>query len=314
MLYVNVLDSKAVFADGVHDDTKALQACLDELKNGGTVYFPDGDYLISSALIFYSHQILRFSDNARLLRSDKSNPVTRYLLASYSEKEWTGYNGTHDVIIAGGIFDGNENLSEPSTLINTVHCNNIVIQGCRFLHCSKWHCIELNSTENSVVRNCFFNGQTYVYRGEELRNELLQLDKAQDGSYGPVYDCDGKEIEFCPDKTACRNISIESNIFKCDGFPAIGHHDDCGHENIVISNNIFDGSASGYGKSRGYIIFMPSVSSVKVVSNSFFAPEKSDTPNIGIISENSDRNALVCEENSFHGYYSEKIIYGDTSY
>ena len=168
--------------------------------------------------------------------------------------------------------------------------------------------------EGDEVRFTNMNGQTYVYRGEELRNELLQLDKAQDGSYGPVYDCDGKEIEFCPDKTACRNISIESNIFKCDGFPAIGHHDDCGHENIVISNNIFDGSASGYGKSRGYIIFMPSVSGVKVVNNSFFAPEKSDTPNIGIISENSDRNALVCEENSFHGYYSEKIFYGDTSY
>ncbi len=314
MNFINVLDKRNVFADGIHDDTKALQMCIDEVKDGGTVYFPDGTYLICAALIFYSNQLLRFSDNAKLIRSDKSEPLTRYLLASYSEKDWAGYGGTHDVTISGGIFDGNEALEEPSTLINTVHCKNIVIENCRFFNCSRWHCIELNSTENATVRNCVFNGQTYVFRGEELRNELLQLDRAKEGSYGPVYNCDGREIEFCFDLTPCRNITVDSNIFKCDGFPAIGHHDDCEHKNIMISNNIFDGSSSGYGKSRGYIIFMPSVDEIKVIKNTFISHEKAGAPNIGIISENADKNALVCDGNSFFGHFSEKIITGNTDY
>lgn len=314
MNFVNVLENRNVYANGIHDDTKALQACLDEVKEGGTVYFPDGIYTVSAALIFYSNQFLRFSDNARIVRSDKCEPLTRYLLASYSEKDWSSYSGTHDVVISGGIFDGNEKLYEPTTLINTVHCKNIIIENCRFYNCSRWHCIELNSTENANVRNCVFNGQTYVFRGEELRNELLQLDCAKEGSYGPVYNCDGKEVEFCFDNATCRNILIESNIFKCDGFPAIGHHDNCEHNGIIISNNIFDGSASGYGKSRGYIIFLSSAYSIKVMNNTFIAPKESDTPNYGIILENPDKNTVECENNDYIGYYTKKVIYGDTNY
>lgn len=122
MKFINVKENKNVFADGIHDDTKALQACIDKAKSGGTVYFPDGTYLISAALIFYSDQQLKFSDKATVLRSNKSKPLTRYLLASYSEPSWTGYSGTHNVIISGGIFDGNANLTEHSTLINTIYC------------------------------------------------------------------------------------------------------------------------------------------------------------------------------------------------
>ena len=315
MDFINVLDNNGVFADGVHDDTKALQECIDSVKDGGCVYFPDGTYLISAALIFYSNQQLRFSDGARVLRSDKSEKLTRYLLASYSEKDWTAYGGTHDVVISGGIFDGNESLTEPSTLINTVHSKNILIENCRFVHCSKWHCIEINSTENATIRNCVFNGQTYPLKCDELHNELVQLDWPHENSYGPVYNCYGKQIEFCIDDTACKNVLIESNIFKCDGFPAIGHHDiKCNHSNIVISNNVFDGSASGYGRSRGYIIFMPPVSNVKIINNAFLAPEKSDAPNAGVVFENADESELIFENNLLSGYFSDGIIYGDSNY
>ena len=158
MNFVNVMNNRGVYADGVHDDTKALQACINEVKGGGTVYFPDGTYLLSGALIFYSHQTLKFSDKAVMLRSEKSEPLTRYLLASYSEPEWGGYEGTHDVVISGGIFDGNEKLDERATLVNTVHCSNITIENCRFVHCAHWHCIEINGTENTVIQNCVFDG------------------------------------------------------------------------------------------------------------------------------------------------------------
>lgn len=310
MNFVNVMQKKTVYADGIHDDTKALQACIDEVKNGGTVYFPDGTYLVSGALIFYSNQHLKFSDKATVLRSDKSEPLTRYLLASYSEPEWSGYEGTHDVIISGGIFDGNENLTEHATLVNTVHCRNITIDGCRFVHCAHWHCIEINGTENATVQNCIFDGPSYTAKSDILYNEQIQLDMSRNGSYGPVYNCDGKLIDFCYDDTVCRNIVIRNNIFKCDGFPGVGHHGDIDHHNILIENNIFDGPSGRIGKSRGYIFFRPMVYDITVRGNAFIAPEETDSPSYGIISENPDSTALKTEDNLFFGKIDEEVIIG----
>ena len=311
MDFVNVMQKKTVYADGIHDDTKALQACIDEVKEGGTVYFPDGTYLVSGALIFYSNQHLKFSDKATVLRSDKSEPLTRYLLASYSEPEWSGYEGTHDVIISGGIFDGNENLTEHATLVNTVHCRNITIDGCRFVHCAHWHCIEINGTENATVQNCIFDGPSYTAKSDILFNEQIQLDMSRNGSYGPVYNCDGKLIDFCYDDTVCRNIVIRNNIFKCDGFPGVGHHGDIDHHNILIENNIFDGPSGRIGKSRGYIFFRPMVYDITVRGNAFIAPEETDSPSYGIISENPDSTALKTEDNLFFGKIDEEVIIGN---
>lgn len=297
MKFIKVTDNENVFADGVHDDTKALQECIDKVKDGGTIYFPDGTYLVSSTLIFYSNQVFKLSDNAIILRSKESNPITRYLLASYSESQWSGYEGTHDVVISGGIFDGNADLTEKSTLVNTVHCRNIRIVGCRFCHCSMWHMIEINSTENAVIDSCVFDGPSYTLIPENLLNEQIQLDLAREGSYGPVYNCNGDIIDFCKDDTVCHNVVISNNIFKCAGFPAIGHHGDCEHHNILIENNIFDGKSRLYDKSRGYIIFKPLVYDVKIKNNVFISPENTNLPNYGIIFENQNSDELLTESN-----------------
>ena len=311
MKFINVKQNKDVFGDGIHDDTKALQTCIDELKDGGTVYFPDGTYLVSGALIFYSYQNLKFSDNAIILRSDKSEPLTRYLLASYSEPEWGEYTGTHDVVISGGIFDGNKNLDERITLVNTVHCSNITIENCRFRHCAHWHCIEINGTENTIVQNCIFDGPSYTFKTDNLFNEQIQLDMSRHGSYGPVYNCDGTLIDFKSDDTVCRNIVIRNNIFKCDGFPGVGHHGDIDHHNILIENNIFDGPSGRIGKSRGYIFFRPMVYDLKVKNNAFISPTETDSPSYGIILENSDANALTAEGNVFIGKMDKEVIVGN---
>lgn len=311
MSFIRVTDNKSVFADGIHDDTKALQECIDSVRDGGTVYFPDGTYLVSSSLIFYSNQVFRLSDNAVILRSDKSEPLTRYLLASYSEPEWREYEGTHDVVISGGIFDGNKNLTEHSTLVNTVHCRNILIENCRFRHCARWHMIEINSSENVTVRGCIFDGPTYTVIPDNIYNEQIQLDLARDGSYGPVYNCDGTLIDFCKDDTVCRNITITNNLFKCAGFPAIGHHGDCAHNNVLIKDNIFDGPSGLYGISRGFITFRSMVYSVKAEGNVFISPEEHTSPCYGIVSDNPDENSIVEENNVFIGKIDNKIITGN---
>ena len=42
MKFLDIGQITEVRADGIHDDTKAIQNCLDRMKDGGTVYFPDG--------------------------------------------------------------------------------------------------------------------------------------------------------------------------------------------------------------------------------------------------------------------------------
>ncbi|NBP02421.1 MAG: hypothetical protein EBU90_20350 [Proteobacteria bacterium] len=47
--------------DGVTDDTSAIQAAIDYVKNNGRgeIFFPTGTYIVSSPIIFYSNMIIR---------------------------------------------------------------------------------------------------------------------------------------------------------------------------------------------------------------------------------------------------------------
>lgn len=311
---VNFLDIgqvKEIFADGLHDDAKAIQACLDKMKDGGTVYFPDGTYLISSCLIFYSNQHLKFSDNAMLLRSAKSETITRYMLASYSEPEIGGYEGTHDVIISGGIFDGNAETDEKLTILNTVHCSNITVKNCRFRHGSLWHYIELNSTKNATVSDCVFDGTSYTAIRDNLTSELVQIDAPRVGTYGPVYNCDGELIDFCPDGTPCVYIKFDSNIFKCGGFPGIGHHGNDAHNDIKIYNNVFTGFSGIVENSRGFIMFIEKTFDVKISNNAFISSAK-DEKSLGIVTLNPDKSSCIAEGNTFIGKFDERYTGGIT--
>ncbi|MBQ3150977.1 MAG: hypothetical protein IJB86_07030 [Clostridia bacterium] len=307
MDFLNIGQEKSIYADGLHDDTKAIQTCLDKMRNGGTVYFPDGVYLISSSLIFYSGQWLKFSDNAVLLRSSKSDVITKYMLASYSDPDVCGYDGVSDVVISGGVFDGNAELTEKLTIVNTVHCKNIVIKNCRFVNGSLWHYIELNSTKEAVILDCVFDGKSYTSVRDDLTSELVQIDAPEEGTYGPVYNCYGELIDFCRDKTPCEDIRIASCIFKCGGFTAIGHHGNYDHKNIEIICNVFEGRSGNGKKSRGFITFMEKTDCITVSDNAFIADEEAGEESIAIRSDNPKEEALVATGNSFSGYFSKKI-------
>lgn len=313
MNFCNIGQCKDVYADGLHDDTKAIQKYLDELKDGGIIYFPDGTYLISAALIFYSNQCLKFSNNARLLRSAKSNPITKYMLASYSTPDVGGYDGTHNVEISGGIFDGNSQLDENLTIVNTVHCKGIVIKNSTFVNGSMWHYIELNSTCNTKITDCVFDGYSYVAMREDLTSELVQIDAPDVNTYGPVYDCDGSLIDFLIDKTPCSNILIDSNIFNCAGFTAIGHHGNYEHTDIKIFNNIFVGNSGNETGSRGYLTFMNKTHDVKVANNVFNSYSNNDSISWGIQSKNSAKDAVFAQDNLFVGKFDEYFIGGVTT-
>lgn len=305
MNFLDIGQIKDIYADGINDDARAIQRCLDEMKDGGTIYFPDGTYLISHCLIFYSNQWLKFSDNAVLLRADNCSPITKYMLASYSEPSVGGYDGTHDVVISGGIFDGNSKLTENLTILNTVHCQNITVKNCTFRHCAYWHCIELNSTKGALILDCIFDGKSYTAMRENLTSELVQIDAPATGTYGPVYNCRDELIDFLPDRTPCCDITIASCIFKCGGFTAIGHHGNDAHHNIKILCNVFEGLAGNERLCRGFITFMQKVYDVEIAENAFISHSDNEKC-IGISASNPDKKSIIAQDNKFIGKFDEE--------
>lgn len=310
MNFLDIGQEKSIFADGIHDDTAAIQSCLDKMKNGGTIYFPDGTYLISAALIFYSGQWLKFSDNARLLRSAKSENITKYMLASFSQPDVGGYDGTHDVVISGGIFDGNRELTEKLTILNTVHCTNITVKNSRFVNGAMWHYIEFNSTKEILVLDCVFDGLSYTAVREDLTSELIQLDAPDVTTYGPVYDYKVSLIDFKKDKTPCTDAVIASNIFKCNGFTAIGHHGNDEHTDIKILNNVFTGLSGNEKTSRGFITFMEKAHSIEVSENAFISTADEKQIALGIRTKNPDNKSLLAHNNVFIGKFDEYFTGG----
>ena len=87
------------YRDGIHDDTAALQALLDE---GGIVTLDKpGTYLVSKTLIIHSNTRFIISPGAHILAAPYSK------CALIENEHFRGGNRDKNIEIIGGIFDGN---------------------------------------------------------------------------------------------------------------------------------------------------------------------------------------------------------------
>lgn len=87
-----------LYGDGLHDDTAAIQAMLDQR---GTVRVPDGCYLITRPLIIHSNTHLILSRGATLHLADGANCSLMDNDGLYSDEV------NANITIEGGIWDGN---------------------------------------------------------------------------------------------------------------------------------------------------------------------------------------------------------------
>lgn len=249
--FVDVKTFGAV-GDGETDDTLAIQLAINSVgTKGGFVYFPAGVYKITRYLVYYSNQILWF-DGATLLQGDQING----LLLSKCPSGTMGYNGVHDVLIYGAIFDGG-NYSTNNTLSGCVHAKNIIYKNCTFKNAyGTWHNLELNSTYNGKIINCIFEGS----RKTGINGCLVQLDKIDRNAVYPWPDDQG----FL-DSTPCKYIEIASCFFHNDTIsPAIGNHNYTAASCVNIHDNVFEGFTS----SRGAINFL-SMTDIDIHNNQF---------------------------------------------
>ena len=249
-LFVSVKDYGAK-GNGTTDDASAIQDALDAVKNtGGIIYFPIGTYLLKSSVLFYSNQTLWFENGAKLLQGAAINN----LLRAYSESTWTAYNGVHDCLIYGAVFDGGA-YTTANTLVGISHSKNIVFKNCTFKNgYGAWHNLEINSSYNVKVINCDFEGSRRILDGE-----MIQIDAAAEQS---VYPWDNVNY----DDTVCKYIEVCGCIFHdSTTVPAIGNHRNSSHKFIMIHDNIFDGLTG----TRGAIDILSNTTNVDIYNNTF---------------------------------------------
>ena len=245
--FVSVSDFGAV-GDGTTDDSTAIQDALDSLSTtGGIIFFPHGTYKVGTMLHYYGKQTLWFENGATLAAGSSSMSC---IIGAKIDSTITGYNGVHDVLIHGGTFNAsayNSNI----LLFGTVHAQNIEFDSCSFIGVyGLAHNLEINSSKNVRVHNCYFA------RGSNVGSaaEMIQIDRASYGSYVETIN---------EDNTNCAAIDVYECTFAPNtASPAVGNHS--GTPDIV---NIHDNIFNDFTGARGAIDL--SATNVSIYNNVF---------------------------------------------
>ena len=232
-----------------------LRSYMEQLEycGGGTLTLKKGTYYISNAVCIPSNVKIVFEDGVvikktkAIYQTELDNHKVIFIFVSPSKEKKkesvSGYGGTHDVTMTGignVVIDCNNKL--PGRGMDLGHCRNIVIENLTFHNQYGSHYIELNSSQNVIVRNCNF-WKFRDYKGDTYK-EAINID-------GTDYAVNGfNHVWSKHDKTVCQNIEITNCKFTDLG-TAIGSHtyvanqgQQCYHTNIRITNNVFFGSTN----------------------------------------------------------------------
>lgn len=317
----NVTDYYAV-GDGITDDGLFIQNAFDTCNKsgGGTVYFPAGIYCVSKTIFFYSNQNIIFEEGAvikRIVNSEDASVTLGVVFCNYFDtadtNAETSSTACNNVTIIGGVFDGGGILPEENprnvAMVNTCHAENVKISNCTFINNFNAHCIEINSSDNVTVENCFFSDYSGT-SDEILYNEMLQIDKSVNASLGSYFDENSYRsirgyynetyIDYeNPDAKGCSNITIRNCEFNANEYcSAIGNHHSSQYDTTNSFINIADNVFSGGTSNRGYIVFDSHTTAIEIYGNIFYDGEYGVTVN----AENADCNVYNNE------FYNCKVV------
>ncbi|CAM3728980.1 right-handed parallel beta-helix repeat-containing protein [Mesobacillus zeae] len=214
--------------DGVTLDADAIQNALNKK---GTIYVPDGVYLIDKTLIITSDTTLLMHPKAVLKR--QNNAVYAVLTNGKSTDLFTGYNGNGNIKIIGGTIEL-DGAAMPTTCngISFGHGKNIEIADVVIKNVYNGHHIEMNSSKNVRIHGSRFEG--FTHNGTRAFSEAVQIDLAKSYDVFPLFGA--------YDKTPCENVTVENCYFNNVGRGVGTHVTDVGvfHDFIVVRNNVFD--------------------------------------------------------------------------
>jgi polygalacturonase len=237
----NVHDLGAM-GDGDHDDTSAVQKALNQAKNADSqikVVVPAGTYKLTDTLHIYKNTHLILEEGAIFLRSHNRS----ILINGDWGETYSGYYGHGNIIIEGGIWDGNiEQYPDGFNAIGIARGKDITIRNIEVRDVANGHAIDLNASKNVLIENNHFLGY---------------IDTTKDGS-----------------RSFSEAVQISEHTK--NGFGAFGPYDGTPSQNIVVRNNFFGGSQTKgttswpVGIGNHLSIFNKYNEEIKITNNRFY--------------------------------------------
>lgn len=198
-----------------------------------TVVIPDGTYYIGKTLKVYTQTNLVLSDNAVIKRMQSAGD--KHMLINRTDEDTNGYDQCSDIVITGGVWDGNATGENSANCMYFGHAKNITITDTIIKNNSGAHLIELAGVKNVLVENVELYGYTMCkekgYTAAQADKEAIQIDYCSSVSAPAMKPYDG---------TACDTVTIRNcNIH--DYMAGVGTHTEGGKAstNVRIENNTF---------------------------------------------------------------------------
>ncbi|MBK5484893.1 right-handed parallel beta-helix repeat-containing protein [Peribacillus sp. TH16] len=229
--------------NGIKDDWEPIQSSLNKVRahGGGTVFLPDGKYVVSRALRIYKNTRLKLSKNSTIVRNHNGTLI----INGEINGEYTGYKGEGNILIEGGTFLMNTTSNpKPGSAFGIARADGVLIRNIKVLNIINSHAIDLNSSKNVVIENSHFLGfKDNTTDKSRTYSEAIQIANHTRRGFRTLGVYDG---------TPCINVTVYNCIFgsnDIEGFGAwgvgVGNHGlgvvELFNQNIKIIKNFFNG-------------------------------------------------------------------------
>ncbi|MED4409674.1 right-handed parallel beta-helix repeat-containing protein [Bacillus licheniformis] len=300
---------------GGKPSAEAIQKALDDIHNegGGQLFIPGGKYLIEKRMFVYENTRVTMAQNCILLRGWAGG----FFANGTPTDKFKGYLGRGNIIIEGGILDGNyANIDKyPTSAMDSIilgHAKNITIDNVTFKDTISAHAIDANGCDNLRITNSKFTGFIDL-TGQRNYSEAIQL--------GEFIEIGLNQFgEF--DATPNTNVYIAHNYFGksklLGGWGcAIGNHYavyDVFQSNITIFNNVIEDC--GFAGVRTF-----KWNNVKITNNVFIRNKEcvrisqaaggiESSKNADGVQMNRPQNGqnVLVEGNDFYDYTSSGVV------
>ena len=219
--YVNVKDAAyGVVGDGVTDDRAAIATAVAAVPSGGTLYFPAGTYLTSSA-----SPLVSIADTDSVTIRGAGRGLT--ILKQSGAGNIVTMTGTIENLVMQDLsFNGNDAAAIGLDIANAKDC---VFERLSFSGCLS-HCINLSGsgTLTNIIRACRFTAG---------------VGAASAGR--------------CINQRAGTSLRIEDNYCNVGGTNAVVRYETCidvrDCDTVVSIGNVFDGATTGYRTNAAFV-------------------------------------------------------------
>ena len=295
---VSVMDFGAV-GDGVTDDTAAIQAAITSLTNGGTIFFPTGNYVVATTLNLNSKTGIKFLGTApENTSATKGSYLT--LTASSGSRIIDARSSQGFSIESLGIVQTNSgftgyviDLSHGTSGLDSSYFNTY---NCSFSATASTSIINLSLAIIVSIQACSFNGGLYQIVNNGSYSNVINITECTFQQYynTPIYLSTGFPIAW--------------NIIGCT-FEQNNNSSVAALKIVAVVDGLtYLGNWHGDGNTTGTWINVSGSISSGTIQNNFFS-----TGNSGIVFTGSGASVGLNIENNTFSTLTTAVSYSGSS-